>query len=65
MNISDFRGGLKLAVVVNGCLFIVAMITKSVDLAKFLFNLVWMAGLVMTCSVACWLYRTHRAGQSE
>jgi len=65
MNISDFWGGWKLAVSVNGCLFIVTMITKSVDLAKFLFNPVWVIWLVMTCSAACWMYRTRRADQSK
>jgi hypothetical protein len=57
MNFADVRNGLKLAVVVNGCLFIVAMLSKNADLADFVFSLAWMMALLAISVVCCWLYR--------
>lgn len=38
MKFADVRSGFKLAVVVNGCLFITAMLSQSADLADFVFS---------------------------
>lgn len=63
MNFEDVLRGLKLAVVVNGCLFIVAMFSQSAELADFVFNLVWMMALLVICVVCSWLYRRHIQGR--
>lgn len=63
MNFEDVRSGLKLAIVVNGCLFIVAVLSQSAGLADFVFNLVWMMVLLFVCAVCSWLYRRHVQGR--
>lgn len=63
MKFADIRSGFKLAVVVNGCLFVAAMLSQSADLADFVFSLVWMMGLLAICVVFCWLYRRYVQGR--
>lgn len=63
MKFADVRNGFKLAVVVNGCLFIVAMLSRSADLADFVFSLIWMMVLLVICVVCSWLYRRYAQGR--
>lgn len=50
-------GGLKLAIVVNGVLFVFAIFTKSVALSNFIFSLAWFAVLIPSCILTYSLYR--------
>jgi hypothetical protein len=65
MKFADVRSGFKLAVVVNGCLFIAAMLSQSADLAGFVFSPAWMMGLLAICAIFCWLCRAYVRGRKE